>query len=273
MTPSAENSKVRDWPASELAPPVESAKRKVALTGVAPLTTPRVAPFMNAASVPDDFLFTVKAPNSITLTHYYSKQPKRYAEFAGQPNTNFLSVELLEQFLERLSPLGKKLGPIMFQFEYLNKKKMTTKEAFFDRIADFIAAAPKGFEYAIESRNPNYYSPAFFDFLQSHRVGFVYIEGYYMPPIFGIYDEYADQLTENVVIRLHGTDREGMEKRTGKDWSRIIEPRDAELAALADMVQDLRVRRRNIWLLVNNHYEGSAPLTMERIQERVGDSA
>jgi len=26
-------------------------------------------------SVPDDFLFTVKAPNSITLTHFYAKQP------------------------------------------------------------------------------------------------------------------------------------------------------------------------------------------------------
>ena len=29
-----------------------------------------------AESVPDDFRFTVKAPNAITLTHYYRKQPK-----------------------------------------------------------------------------------------------------------------------------------------------------------------------------------------------------
>jgi len=29
-----------------------------------------------AEGVPDDFLFTVKAPNSITLTHFYSRQPK-----------------------------------------------------------------------------------------------------------------------------------------------------------------------------------------------------
>src|SRR5512139_1419456 len=27
-----------------------------------------------AESVPDDFVFTVKAPNALTLTHYYAKQ-------------------------------------------------------------------------------------------------------------------------------------------------------------------------------------------------------
>jgi len=31
-----------------------------------------------AQTVPDDFLFTVKAPNSVTLTHFYSRQPKAY---------------------------------------------------------------------------------------------------------------------------------------------------------------------------------------------------
>jgi len=71
------------------------------------------------------------------------------------------------------------------------------------------------------------------------------------------------------VIRLHGPDREGMEERTGKDWSKIIEPRDADLDALAEMLQDLRVRRCNVWLFVNNHFEGCAPLTIGRIQERL----
>ena len=37
-------------------------------------------------SVPDDFLFTVKAPNSITLTHFYAKQPSAYKEYANRPN-------------------------------------------------------------------------------------------------------------------------------------------------------------------------------------------
>lgn len=76
---------------------------------------------------------------------------------------------------------------------------------------------------------------------------------------------------DNVVIRLHGPDREGMEERTRKDWSRIIDPRDADLDALAGMLKDLKTRNRQVWLFVNNHYEGCAPLMIERIQERIAD--
>ena len=72
-------------------------------------------------SVPDNFKFTVKAPNALTLTHFYARQPAQHVEFAGRPNIYFFNVELLERFLEALAPLGGKLGPIMFQFEYLGR--------------------------------------------------------------------------------------------------------------------------------------------------------
>ena len=41
-----------------------------------------------AESVPDDFIFTVKAPNSLTLTHFYAKETSE--EFRGKPNKFFL---------------------------------------------------------------------------------------------------------------------------------------------------------------------------------------
>jgi len=53
-----------------------------------------------AQSVPDDFLFTVKAPNSITLTHHYARQPASHVAFANRPNPDFLSVALLNRFLD-----------------------------------------------------------------------------------------------------------------------------------------------------------------------------
>jgi uncharacterized protein YecE (DUF72 family) len=217
-----------------------------------------------AASVPGDFLFTVKAPNSITLTNYYSKQPKRYAEYAGRPNPNFLNNDLLEQFLERLSPLGKKLGPIMFQFEYLNRKKMPSKEVFLDQMAEFIATAPKGFEYAVESRNPNYFSPVFFDFLKSHCVGFVYIDGYYMPPIQDVFDKYKPATANHCVIRLHGGDRAEIERATGEIWDHVVAPKPQGLAAAARIVRANSERGVRTFVNVNNHYEGSAPLTIRR---------
>lgn len=96
--------------------------------------------------------------------------------------------------------------------------------------------------------------------------------GYYMPAIFGVYATFADQLTDTTVIRLHRPDREGIEERTGADWSRIIEPRDADLDALAGMLGHLKSVRHRVWLFGNNHFEGCAPLTLKRTLARVADT-
>jgi len=217
-----------------------------------------------ARSVPDDFVFTVKAPNALTLTHYYAKQTPAQAAFAGKPNPHFLDLDLLCRFLEALSPLRSKLGPIMFQFEYLNKKKMASKEAFFERFGAFMDKAPKGFPYALEIRNPNYYSPAFFDFLKAHGLGFVYLDGYYMPPIGRVFEKYAPETTSSQVVRLHGGDRLEIEEQTGEVWDRIVAPKPAGLEAAAKIVRANAKKRVLTYLNLNNHYEGSAPLSLRR---------
>ena len=220
-----------------------------------------------ADSVPDDFLFTVKAPNSLTLTHFYSKQSKKYAEYAGQENKHFMDTELLEKFLERLTLMERKLGPIMFQFEYLNKKKMPSKELFFDKLQEFIIRAPKGYQYAIEIRNPNYLSPAFFKFLEDHHLGYVYLEGYYMPPIGEVYEKFKPATADFCVIRLHGSDRIEIETATGGLWDRIISPKPKGLEAAAQIVRNNRKQNVLTYVNLNNHFEGSAPATAERFIE------
>ena len=220
-----------------------------------------------ADSVPDDFLFTVKAPNSLTLTHFYSKQSKKYAAYAGQENKHFLDIELLEKFLERLTLMERKLGPIMFQFEYLNKKKMPSKELFFDKFQEFIIKAPKDYQYAIEIRNPNYLSSAFFKFLENHGLGYVYLEGYYMPPIGEVYEKFIPAPADFCVIRLHGGDRIEIETATGGLWDRIISPKPKGLEAAARIVRNNRKQNILTYVNLNNHFEGSAPVTAERFIE------
>jgi uncharacterized protein YecE (DUF72 family) len=217
-----------------------------------------------AKSVPDDFVFTVKAPNSLTLTHYYSKQTPQHAAFAGKPNPAFLDHELLRRFLDALSPLASKLGPIMFQFEYLNKQKMPTKELFFERFGKFIEAAPKGYQYAVEIRNPNYLSPAFFSFLKGHDLGFVYLDGYYMPPIGQVFEKYKPETASFQVIRLHGGDRLEIEEETGEVWNKVVAPKSGGLKSAARIVRANAKKRVLTYLNLNNHYEGSAPLSMKR---------
>ncbi len=224
-----------------------------------------------AASVPDDFVFTVKAPNSITLTHFYAKQPKQWTTYANEPNKFFLSIDLLKRFLDRLSHLGSKLGPIMFQFEYLNRKKMPSKEAFIECLNDFFDRAPKGFRYAVESRNPNYLSKPFFDFLRSRSLGYVFIEGYYMPPVVDIFRAHDIVTTDFSIIRLHGEDRGKIEQQTGGNWNEVVAPNDPGLRSAAEIVREFSRQKVHTFLNVNNHYEGSAPLTAERFLKQLGD--
>jgi uncharacterized protein YecE (DUF72 family) len=215
-------------------------------------------------SVPESFVFTVKAPNSLTLTHFYAKQPPGAASLAGGPNPYFLDEGLLRRFLDVLSPLGRKLGPIMFQFEYLNRQKMPSKEAFFDRFGAFIRRAPKEFQYAVEIRNPNYYSPAFFKFLKEHGLGFVYLDGYYMPPIGKVFEEFAPESANFQLIRLHGGDRLKIEGETDEVWNRIVSPKLTGLESAAKIVRANARKKVLTYVNINNHYEGSAPLTIQR---------
>jgi uncharacterized protein YecE (DUF72 family) len=47
-----------------------------------------------------------------------------------------------------------------------------------------------------------------------------------------------------------------------------VAPKDDELARLLEMMRDMRGRGMTVYLNINNHYEGSAPLTIERLRER-----
>ena len=209
----------------------------------------------------------MKAPNAVTLTHYYSKEPVRGA--AGKPNPHFLDPGLLQQFLDRLSPLGKKLGPVMFQFEYLNKQKMPSLERFCELVRGFLAKIPRGFLYAVEIRNPNYLSSALFDFLRENGLGYVYLEGYYMPPIGDVFDRFNPQTAPFSVIRLHGGLRAEIEADTDKAWNRIVSPQPASLQAAARIVRANTRRRALTYVNLNNHFEGSAPLSVERFLEEL----
>jgi uncharacterized protein YecE (DUF72 family) len=218
-----------------------------------------------ADSVPDDFRFTVKVLNAITLTHSYAKQPKGSEHHANEPNPYFLSGDLLNRFLETLAALHAKLGPLLFQFEYLNKQKMPSLAAFLDRLHAFFAAAPAGFQYAIETRNPNYLKPEYVEALRQFGLGFVLLDGYYMPRIAEVAAKVDIRTAPFSIIRLLGPDRPGIEKETGGEWNQIVEPKDEGLEATADMIRQNVASGLDTYVNVNNHYEGSGPLTIQRL--------
>ncbi len=86
-----------------------------------------------------------------------------------------------------------------------------------------------------------------------------------MPSIFDMYRKHREQIQGTSVIRLHGPDRKGIEEQTGKDWSRVVAPKDQDIESLAEMVADLQSRDVESFVYVNNHFEGSAPRTIVKI--------
>ncbi len=213
-------------------------------------------------SVPKGFRFTVKVPNSITLTHHYKKTKTDPLE----KNPYFLSVPLFQEFLNLLEPIHDCLGPLIFQFGYLNKQMVKSQKEFLESMSKFVSEIPDNHTYAIETRNQNYLNPSYFDMLNSHHLAHVFLQGYWMPDITTIYDKYHRQISQldTAIIRLHGSERKGIEKMTGDKWDQIVSPKDKEIKKIAAMTSSLIQEGLNVFVNVNNHYEGSAPKTLDR---------
>lgn len=215
-------------------------------------------------SVPKDFKFTIKIPNAITTTHCYNKNKSE--ELIKNPH--FLSNALFTEFLDSIESIKDQVGCLMFQFEYLNKQKMASLSQFMELFQTFYTNLPKGIpEIGIEIRNPNYLIKKYFEFLNSLSIYHVFLQGYYMPSIIELYKNFNAFIKDLTVIRLHGADRQGIEKLSGSNWNKIYIDRKAELKQVASLLNELVSKKVDVYLNINNHYEGSAPLTIERIKK------
>lgn len=215
--------------------------------------------------VGEKFRFALKAPNSVTLTHLY----RQASRDAGKENPHFLSPELMRRFLERVAPMRGRVSSLMLQFEYLNKQKMSGFSELISRLDAFFQEVPRDWPWAVEIRNPNYLKRPYFQFLKDRGVSHVFAHGYYMPPAYETYGALREEVTGSTVIRLLGWDRKGIEETTKKRWDSVVDPRDEELDRIAWMVGDLLSRGVDVAVYVNNHFEGSAPKTIERLNARL----
>ena len=214
------------------------------------------------SSVGSDFRFTIKAPNSLSLTHFYNKGTKGPIK----ENPYFLSDELWDAFLEAIAPMYSQVSMVMLQFEYLNRNKMKDLQSFLAALVPFLAAHAKDIPLGVEIRNPNYLKPELFAALDEAAVSAVMLHGYYMPSMWETYWKHREHMNRHCVLRLLGPDRAGIEDATGKRWDSVVSPHDDELEKIADVTKDVLGRGLDATLNVNNHYEGSAPRTISRIR-------
>lgn len=143
---------------------------------------------------PRDFVFAVKASRYITHMKKL-KDPARS----------------VTRFIDVVSALGDKLGPILFQLP--PRWRVNTQ-----RLGEFLDALPRDHRYAFEFRDETWFAPEVIDLLRRHDAAFCAydLDGRQSP---------VELTTDLAYVRLHGPDgpyRGSYDGRALRAWARRI---------------------------------------------------
>lgn len=208
-----------------------------------------------------DYPFTCKIPEKITLTHKRNWGRNK----ALEANEDFLSGDVFDKFLKRIEPMLGQIEVLMMEFEYLNKDKMSSQNEFIDRVGEFVRKNGKGLPIGIECRNSNYLNERYFDFIEKENLIHVFSEKQYLPHVYDVFEEYRKHIKGTTVIRLLGGDRKEIEEKTSNEWNKIVDEKNYK-DKICRMTKDIKMDGNKVIISVNNHFEGSAPITIESLR-------
>jgi uncharacterized protein YecE (DUF72 family) len=196
------------------------------------------------AKTPAGFLFAAKVPRAIT-------HEKVLVDCADD----------LNHFVKTMNALGEKLGPLLFQFGYFNKKAFPGLSDFLKRLAPFLKSLPKDHKFALEIRNKNWLVPKFVDLLREHNVALALIDQAWMPRPAEWFAKFDPITADFTYVRWLG-DRKGIEALT-KVWDKTIVDRTGEMREWVKFLSGVQKRKIQILAFANNHYAGNGPATVE----------
>ena len=110
--------------------------------------------------VPDDFKFCAKFPRKIThikMLHDCKEEQ--------------------DVFIEHMSLMGDKLGPLLLQLP------PGFKPEWFEILKDFLGGMPDGYRFAVEIKNKKWLDEKFYDMLRDNGVALALIDHPWMPPM------------------------------------------------------------------------------------------
>ena len=200
-----------------------------------------------ATKTPDNFIFALKVPQQITHEKVLVDCEKDF-----------------ENFVEVVSGLGKKLGPMLLQFPYFNRAKFKTGAEFTARLQPFLKKLPKGYKFAVEIRNKNWLDASFADLLRVYGVALAVIDQAWMPTIDEVTSNLDPITADFCYVRWLG-DRKGIELQT-KVWDKTIIDRRPALIKWVKFLHSI-LHKTDIYAYANNHYAGNGPATVELFTE------
>jgi uncharacterized protein YecE (DUF72 family) len=171
----------------------------------------------------------------------------------------------LKQFLAVMDLLGDKLGPLLLQFPYFNKKVFSRPEDFVARLKPFLERLPSGYSFAVEVRNKNFLGAPLLGLLRNYQIALALIDHPWMPPIGELAGRFDLATADFCYLRFLG-DRKGIEEKT-QHWDKVIVNRQREMEAWIPEIRRLLERQRLVYAYFNNHYAGFAPASLELFHE------
>ena len=208
-----------------------------------------------------------RIPPLSTVRGWYAKTPKGFLFAAKVPQTITHEKVLadcepdLKKFLTTMDCLGEKLGPLLFQFGYFNKKAFIGVNDFLARLVPFLKKLPNGYTFADEIRNKNWLVPQFVEALRSLGVALALVDHAWMPRPAELFERVDPITADFAYIRWLG-DRKGIEEQT-KTWDSVIVDRRDDLREWVSVVDKISKRGIAVYGYANNHYSGHAPATVE----------
>lgn len=216
--------------------------------------------------LPPDFPCISKVWDRLTVDTF----PKaRYKALGGERNPDFLNPQV---FLDEvLTPyqenFARHMGPFVFEFQTMAKSSGITADIFANLLDGFFGALPREVPYAVELRNQEFLTPAYFAVLREHNVAHVFNSWTRMPPI-GVQIELPGSFSAPFTV-VRALLRPGRTYNEAVDaFAPYNEIRDQNPALRNDIVKLIRqvmALRIPAYVLVNNRAEGSAPITIAAV--------
>jgi len=184
--------------------------------------------------VPDDFIFCPKTPQLIT-------HEKRLRNCATE----------WQIFLQTVSLLKHKLGPVILQFDYEFSYKL-----HFSALQTFLKGI-REFRIGVEIRNKDWFKPDFYQMLRDTNTALVLNDIYYLP-------RQTEVTAEFTYVRLLGDRRQ-----IPDDFSRVRVERTKDLDYWAAWINAQLEKEIEVYVYSNNRYQGHAPATIHTLQEKL----
>ncbi|WP_166254710.1 DUF72 domain-containing protein [Marinobacter salicampi] len=179
-----------------------------------------------AKDVPNDFRFACKASRYIT----HMKKLKDPAEG-------------IDRLMEALEPLGKKLGPILFQLPPNWRVNTERLEAFLEKL-------PGRHRYTFEFRDPSWHCDEVYELLEEYKAALCFYD-------YQKYQSPERPTADFVYIRLHGPEETAY---TGSYDGRT-------LAGYARKIQRWQEEGRDVYCYFDNDEKACAPKDAAKLCE------